>query len=164
MVGWWLISLQRLIVMHRLSSCSKTNIVLTCACTRAHTHLHILIRKSIFQGILCVSILQKALRKGCRFHGLLSVSAIIKTVCGTVILTLVFGATVNISRRVVAMMTVDMWVNYFRSVLFFLNGPNRTQHVMSEQSLYLISALPNNVGKWVTKKWIERVRNDVLMY
>lgn len=124
--------------MHRLSSCSKTNIVFTCACTHTHPHLHILIRKSVFQGILYVYILQKALRKGCCFHKLLSVSAIIKTVCGTVILTQVFGATVNISCQVVAMMIVDMRVNYSQSILF-LNGLNRMQPVMSEQSVYLTS-------------------------
>lgn len=65
--------------MHRLSSCSKTNIVFTCACTRTHPHLHILIQKSIFQGILYVYIWQNAFRKGCCLHRLLSVPAIINS-------------------------------------------------------------------------------------
>lgn len=120
--------------MHRLSSCSKTNIVFTCACTHTHTHTCISSYERAFSREYCMFISCRRLRKGWCFHRLLSVLAIIKTVCSTVILTQFFGATVNNSCQVVGVMIVDMWVHFLSSL--FLNGLNRRQPVMSEQSVY----------------------------
>lgn len=113
--------------MHRLSSCSKTNIVFTCACT--HTHTCISSYERAFSREYCMFISRRRLRKGWCFHRLLSVLAIIKTVCSTVILTQIFGATVNNSCQVVGVMIVDMWVHFFKQSLFKWPEQTTTCHV-----------------------------------